>query len=64
VTGEEPLCFLFTKGRKLESNIGLFADDCIIYRKIRNKNDIEKLPKYLDTLGGMGGRKWDVNKSR
>ena len=29
----------------------LFADDCIIYRKITNKIDIEKLQKYLDTLG-------------
>jgi len=30
----------------------LFADDCIIYRKIINKNDIEKkLQKNLDTSG-------------
>ena len=32
-------------------NIRLFTDDCIIYRKITNKNDIEKLQKDLDTLG-------------
>jgi hypothetical protein len=25
----------------------------VIYRKILNKNDIEKLPKYLDTLGEL-----------
>jgi len=46
------------------SNIRLFADDCIICRKITNKSDIEKLQKDLDTLGGMGGRKWDEYKSR
>jgi len=28
-----------------------FADNCIIYRKITNKNDIEKCQKNLDTLG-------------
>ena len=30
--------------------IRLYADDCIIYRKIINKNNIEKLEKNLDTL--------------
>ena len=29
----------------------LFADDCIIYRKITKKNNIGKLQKDLDTLG-------------
>jgi hypothetical protein len=33
----------------------LFVDGCIIYRKITNKNDIEKLQKGLDTLG-----EWEV----
>ena len=33
------------------SSIRLFADDCIICRKITNKSDIEKLQKDLDTLG-------------
>ena len=37
--------------RNIDSSIRLFADDCIIYRKITNKNDIEKLQKDLDTLG-------------
>ena len=37
--------------RNFNSCIRIFADDCIIYRKITNKNDIEKLQKYLDTLG-------------
>ena len=29
----------------------LFADDCIVYRKITNTNDTEKLQNALDTLG-------------
>jgi len=32
-------------------SIRILAYDCIIYRKITNKNDIEKLQKVLDTLG-------------
>jgi len=28
-----------------------FAGDCVIYRKITNKNDTEKLQKDLNTLG-------------
>ena len=35
----------------IASTIRPFADDCIIYRKITNKNDIENLEKDLDTLG-------------
>ena len=37
--------------RNIESTIRLFADDCVIYRKIINKEDIEKLQKDLDRLG-------------
>jgi len=37
--------------RNINSNIRLLADDCIIYKKITNKNDIEKLQKDLDTMG-------------
>ena len=37
--------------RNIDSSIRLFADDCTIYRKITNKNGIEKLQKDLDTLG-------------
>jgi hypothetical protein len=37
--------------RNMESNIRLFADDCIIYRKITDSNDIEKLQKDLNRLG-------------
>ena len=49
-----PLLFLVYVNdiwRNTDSSIRLFTDDCIIYRKITNKNDIEKLQKDLDTLG-------------
>ena len=36
--------------RSMESNIRLFADDCVIYRKIINNADMEKLQKSLDRL--------------
>ena len=37
--------------RNTESTIRLFADDCIIYKKIINNKNIEKLQKDLDRLG-------------
>ena len=37
--------------RNMESTIRLFADDCVIYRKIINIEDTEKLQKVLDRLG-------------
>jgi len=37
--------------RNTESNIWLFADYCIIYRKITDSKDIEKLQKDLNRLG-------------
>jgi len=37
--------------RNMESTIRLFADDCVIYRKIINNADMEKLQKDLDRLG-------------
>ena len=48
-----PLLFLVYVNiwRNIDSSIRLFADNCIIYRKITNKNDIGKLQKDLDTLG-------------
>ena len=33
------------------STIRLFADDCVIYRKIIDDEDIEKLQKVLNRLG-------------
>jgi hypothetical protein len=35
----------------MESTIRLFADDCVIYRKIINNEDMGKLQKDLDRLG-------------
>jgi hypothetical protein len=37
--------------RNVESNIRLFADDCIIYRKINDSSDIDKLQNDLNKLG-------------
>jgi len=39
----------------MESTTRLFADDCVIYRKIINNEDMDKLQKDLDRLGGVGG---------
>ena len=38
-------------GRNIESTIRLFADDCVIYRKILNNDDMEKLQKDVDRMG-------------
>jgi len=46
-----------------ESTIRLVADGCIIYMKIMNDSDREKLQINLDRLG-LGDRKCDENKSR
>ena len=51
----------------IDSSITLFADDCIIYRKIPNKNDTEKLQKDLDTFGEWAvenGMKINPGKSK
>ena len=57
-----PLLFLVYVNviwRYIDSSIRLFADKCIIYRKKKNTNDIEYLQNDLNTLGAMGGGKWD-----
>jgi hypothetical protein len=36
--------------RNIESTIRLFTDDCIIYRKIINNKDMEKLQVELNGL--------------
>ena len=49
-----PLVFLVYVNdiwRNINSSIRLFIDDCIIYRKITDKNNTEKFQKDLDTLG-------------
>jgi len=35
----------------MKLTIRIFADDCVIYRKIINNADMEKLQKDLDKLG-------------
>jgi hypothetical protein len=49
-----PLLFLaYVNGiwKNIESNIRLFADYCIIYRRIMDSRDIEKLQTDLNRLG-------------
>ena len=41
--------------RNTESNIRLFADDCVTYRKITDSSDMDKLQTDLNRLG-----KWVV----
>ena len=45
--------------RNMESTIRLFADDCVIYRKIINNEDMEKVQKDLHRLG-----EWAVENAR
>ena len=44
------LAYVNDIGRNMESSIRHFADDCVIYRKIINNADMEKLQKDLDKL--------------
>jgi hypothetical protein len=37
--------------RNTESNVRLFADECIIYRKVHDTSDIDKLQRDLNKLG-------------
>jgi len=45
------LAYINDIGRNIESTIRLFADDCVIYRKIINNDDMEKLQKDVDRMG-------------
>jgi hypothetical protein len=52
--------------RNPESKIRLFADDCIIYRKIVNNYNVQKLKTDLDRLGDWvveNEMKINLNKS-
>ena len=46
----------------IESEIRLFADDCVYYREIMNMEDTLKLQKDIDRLY-IWARKWDFNRS-
>ena len=53
--------------RNIDSEIRLFADDCIIYRKVANKPDVGKLQTDLDRLGDWAvenDMKINLSKSR
>ena len=41
------------------SEIMLFADDCVCYREIKDKEDTLKLQRDIDRLGNLA-RKWDM----
>ena len=43
----------------IESEIGLFADDCVCYREIKDKEDTLKLQSDTDRLGNWA-RKWGM----
>ena len=50
----DPLLFLAYVNdiwRNIESRIRLYADDCVIYRKILNVKNVEKLQTDLNRLG-------------
>ena len=54
------LAYINDIGRNTESTIRLFADDCVIYRKILNNDDMEKLQKDVDRMGELA----DVNSMK
>ena len=37
----------------IESEIRLFADDCVCYREIKNEEDTLKLQRDIDRLGSL-----------
>ena len=43
----------------IESEIRLFADDCVCYREIKDTEDTLKLQKNIDRLG-ISARKWGM----
>ena len=43
----------------IESEIRLFADDCVCYSEIKEKEDVVKLQKDIDRLGSWA-RKWGM----
>ena len=51
--------------RIIESKIRLFADDCIIYRKILNIKDVEKVQTDLDRVGDWAeGNEMKINPNK
>ena len=57
-----PLLFSFyinVISTDIESEIRLFADDCVCYREIKNEEDTLKLQRDIDRLGSWA-RKWGM----
>ena len=51
--------------RSTESNVRLFAVDCIIYRKIKDGSDIDRLQTDRNRLGEWAiGNEMDLNPSK
>ena len=50
---------LFHVSTDIDSEIRLFADDCVCYREIRDTDDSLKLQKDIDRLG-CWARKWGM----
>jgi hypothetical protein len=53
--------------RNMESTIRVYADDCVIYRKIINNEDVDKLQKDRNRLGEwavVNAMKINPNKSK
>ena len=49
----------------VSSKVRLFADDCLIYRNIKNKEDQSAMQKYLNLLENWGnswGKRFNVDK--
>ena len=45
------LAYVNDIGKNIDSNIRLFADDCVIYRKIFTNEDMIKLQRDVGRLG-------------
>jgi len=51
--------------RNFDSRIRLFADNCAIYKKITNKNNVKKLQKDLDSLEERAvGNGMEINRGK
>ena len=61
------LAYVNDMWRNTESTVRLYTDECVIYRKIINNEDMEKLPEEVDRLGEWAvenGMKINPNKSK
>jgi hypothetical protein len=52
------LAYVNDTWRYMESTTRLYADDCVIYRKLINNADVGKLQKNMDRLG-----EWEVENT-